>query len=154
MKKRNTKNHKTKNADTKKHKTNDTDHVAGTSFNKTWHELGRKLKQELTNQLEELCSNSGSLNELCEKLIQAESHKLRQYSSPAKSVNNDQKWSRAGVTRVWNKDTCVGEMEFATRDAFQTFLLVGKYPRHSSPCVDANLNEAFLEPEHSLVYEE
>ena len=49
----------------------------------------------------------------------------------------------------------VDTLEFSSREEFERYLLVGKYPAHSSPCVEYDLNDQeSLEPAHSLVYEE
>ena len=140
---------------------------------KPWHELEQMLKDELMKELEHFCSKSGSLSELCQKLTQ--------FSSPQKSVTNEQKSvineqesgineqesgineQESGINEqesphtdggaLWKKGNCLGKMVFTTSDAFERFLLVGKYPQHSSPCVDYQFNEV-VQPEHSLVYEE
>ena len=103
-------------------------------------------------ELKSFMSNSGSLSELLE---QSASPQKSGFVSPQKSVEHVKQCRPPEPERKGNWAQVVGQKKFGSREEFETYLLVGKYRRDSSPCVDYNLNDQeALAPEHSLVYEQ
>ena len=123
----------------------------------TLTELSERMKQVERQAQEELHkivqNNSGRIVDICRKLgTEMDTLNDKLWGATHKPVvDHVQKCPR--VAR--KPDKAVETMQFGSREHFDRFLLVGKYPRHSSPCVDYERNnQATLKPEHALVYEE